>query len=101
MDEKVNTLFQLGVNLYEAQEYEPAALCFKEAAELFHPAAQYWYARCLEWGLGVTADAGEAFAWYERAAQLGDPQAQCRLYFGQGAEQDMAAATARRAKATE
>lgn len=79
MDERLDTLHELGLNLYEAQEYVPAATCFKEAAELFHPAAQYWYARCLEWGLGVDADVGEAFAWYERAAQLGDTQAQCRL----------------------
>ena len=79
MDEKLNTLYHLGVSLYEAQEYAPAELCFKEAAELFHPAAQYWYARCLEWGLGVSANADEAFTWYERAAQLGDAQAQCRL----------------------
>lgn len=79
MDEKLNTLYRMGVSLFEAQEYAPAVLCFKEAAELFHPGAQYWYARCLEWGLGVTADAGEAFVWYKRAAQLGDPQAQCRL----------------------
>jgi TPR repeat protein len=46
---------------------------------LFHPAAQFWYARCLEWGLGVTAESASAFMWYERAAQLGDAQAQCRL----------------------
>ncbi len=79
MDEKLDTLYELGVSLYEAQEYKPAATCFKEAAELFHPAAQYWYARCLEWGLGVKADECEALVWYARAAQLGDAQAQCRL----------------------
>lgn len=79
MDKRLNTLHELGISLYEAQEYAPAVACFKEAAEMFHPAAQYWYAHCLEWGLGVEADAGEAFAWYERAAELGYAQAQYRL----------------------
>ena len=79
MDEKLDTLYQLGLSLYETREYAPAAICFREAAELFHPAAQFWYARCLEWGLGVTADSGEAFEWYRRAAQLKDAQALCRL----------------------
>jgi TPR repeat protein len=79
MDEKLETLYQLGKGLYETREYAPAALCFKEAAELFHPAAQCDYAHCLEWGLGTTASAGEALLWYERAAQLGDERAMRRL----------------------
>ena len=33
----------------------------------------------LNGGLGVAENMEEAFAWYERAAQLGDAQAQCRL----------------------
>ena len=84
MDERLDTLYALGVSLYEAQEYLPAAICFKEAAELFHPAAQYQYAHCLEWGLGVEANADDALIWYERAAQLGYAQARCHLGDGIG-----------------
>jgi len=79
MNEKLDTLYQLGESLYETKEFSAAAMCYKEAAELFHPAAQFGYARCLEWGLGVSANADDAFRWYERAAQLGDAQALCRL----------------------
>ena len=79
MDEKLETLYQLGESLYETREYTASALCFKEAAELFHPAAQFGYARSLEWGLGVTANQSEAFVWYERSAQLGNVLAMCRM----------------------
>lgn len=79
MDEKLDTLYQLGESLYEAREYTASALCFKEAAELFHSGAQFGYARSLEWGLGVTANQSEAFVWYERAAQLGNVSAMCRM----------------------
>jgi TPR repeat protein len=79
MDEKLETLHQLGESLFEAREYTASALCFKEAAELFHAASQFGYARSLEWGLGVTANQNEAFVWYRRAAQLGNVLAMCRM----------------------
>ena len=48
-----------------------------------------WYADGLD---GVSQDHGEAFQWWQRAAQAGDAHAQLRLahsYFeGRGVEQD-------------
>lgn len=79
MDDRIDELYIQGMVFTEIKEYKQAAECFREAAEWFHPDAQYRLAFCYEWGLGVKVDTTEAIFWYTRAAELNHVQAQCYL----------------------
>lgn len=79
MDDRIDELYVQGMVFTEIKDYEQAAECFREAAEWFHPDAQYRLAFCYEWGLGVKADTTESICWYTRSAELNQVQAQCHL----------------------
>jgi TPR repeat protein len=59
--------------LYKAEDYRSAAPLFLQAAEAGNPAAMGWMGHLCEWGRGVRSDRAEAFRWYKKAADAGDP----------------------------
>ena len=63
----------LGMYYYSSDErdYVRAAQYFRRAAEAGNAEAQFRLGYCLTEGLGVDADAGEAAAWFEKAAVQG------------------------------
>jgi TPR repeat protein len=62
-----------------AQDYAQAAVCYTEAAEQGHSAAQLNLAALYERGQGVTRDEAKALMWLTKAATLGNAAAQYRL----------------------
>ena len=59
-----------------------AAVLFRQGAERGDPTSMFFYAQCLEGGLGVTADATAARDWYQKAATEGEPRAAAKLQKG-------------------
>jgi TPR repeat protein len=66
----------------QAKRTEKAVSLFRDGARQNNALCMYLYARCLEAGTGVSADAQEAAVWYRRAANSGNPAAQewCRQH---------------------
>lgn len=62
-----------------AQDYERAALWFREAAENGVANARYNLGVLYHQGIGVQQDIQQAINWYEQAAKLGHPEAQYNL----------------------
>ena len=60
---------------------DPAAACvlFRQGAEKGDASSMFYYAQCLEGGVGLDADATEARKWYEQAAAKGDTRAAVKL----------------------
>lgn len=56
-----------------------AAVLFRQGAERGDPTCMFFYAQCLDGGVGVTADATAAREWYEKAATNGEPRAAAKL----------------------
>ena len=56
-----------------------AVALFKQGAEKGDASSMFYYAQCLEGGVGLTADAAEARKWYEEAAAKGDPRAAAKV----------------------
>ena len=61
------------------QDYQAAALCFRQAAERGFAVAQTNLARMYAQGEGRPKDEVEAGKWFRRAANQGDPGAQFHL----------------------
>ena len=66
----------------QAKRTEKAVNLFRDGARQNNALCMYLYARCLEAGTGVSADAQEAAVWYRHAANSGNPAAQewCRQH---------------------
>lgn len=60
-------------------EHERAYHLYLQAAKQNHPAASYRVAVCNELGVGTRKDPGRAFAFYRKAASLGDTAAMYKL----------------------
>ena len=71
--------FDQGVKANDSKLYLEAARCFRKAAELGMPQAQYVLAQYLEKGLGEARDEAAATHWYHRAASNGVTEAQMAL----------------------
>lgn len=56
-----------------------AVALFKEGAEKGDGSSMFYYAQCLEGGVGLEANAAEARKWYEQAAAKGDPRAAAKV----------------------
>jgi TPR repeat protein len=66
-------LFREGMRLYrEGTDAIRAAALLRDAAELGHSGAQFWYGDCLESGRGIGRDTREAGAYYRLARANGD-----------------------------
>src|SRR5207237_9692675 len=65
-----------------AKRTQKAVRLLRDGARQNNALCMYLYARCLESGTGVSADAQEAVVWYRRAANSGNPAAQewCRQH---------------------
>ena len=89
-------LVDKGVEHYENKEYEQAAECFRQAAEMGHAVAQSYLGVYYENGWGVPKDAAEAVKWYRAAAEQGEAGAQFNLALcyrnGRGVPKDEAEA---------
>ena len=66
-------------NAFTRNDFETAARHFALAAERDIPEAQYMFGECLERGLGIEKDPGEAIRWWRKAAENGSADAQYRL----------------------
>jgi len=60
-------------------EHERAYHLYLQAAKQNHPSASYRVAVCNELGVGTRKDPGRAFAFYRKAASLGDTAAMYKL----------------------
>ena len=58
-----------------ASSPEVASNLFKQGAEKGDPTGMFFYASCLEGGIGVTKDTKTAQEWYRRSARAGHPGA--------------------------
>ena len=72
-------LVDKGVEHHENKEYEQAAECFRQAAEMGHAGAQSNLGVYYENGWGVPKDAAEAVKWFRAAAEQGHAVAQSNL----------------------
>jgi hypothetical protein len=91
-----SSVFDRGVQRYEAHDYAGAAQLFRQAAEGGDWRAQLQLGYQYEIGQGVPRDYRAAAQWYERAARTGNAQAQKNLGTmyerGLGVDQDWVAA---------
>jgi len=58
-----------------AKDEKKAAALFKDGAEKGNPSCMFYYAMCLEGGVGVEKDESTAKEWYVKAARGGDRRA--------------------------
>jgi TPR repeat protein len=65
--------------LYKAEDYQSAAPLFLQAAEAGNSAAMGWMGRLCEHGQGAKYDREEAYRWYRKAADAGDPAGMSNL----------------------
>ena len=85
--EAADRRFREGVHQHDAKEYEAAFESFLAAAQLGHVKAQFCLGKMyadgefyrVSWAAGLKADHAEAFRWYQRAAEAGDPLGQLHL----------------------
>jgi len=86
------SLFDLGIEYYQKEDYEAALLWFKLAAEQGFANAQYNLGVMYDQGQGVAQDYKEAVRWYRQAAEQGLAKAQYNLGVrydnGEGVPQD-------------
>ena len=85
-------LFNYGVNMYNAKNYEEAVKWWRLAAELGDARAQFNLGVCYDHGTGVARNFAEAVKWYRFAAEQGVVKAQYYLglcyKYGVGVERD-------------
>ncbi|KAI8850305.1 hypothetical protein BC829DRAFT_425192 [Chytridium lagenaria] len=82
-----HSLHELGLLYEEKNASDPAAADPSYSRELFHKAAQFGYAPsqyrlglCYEYGLlGLPVDPRRSIAWYTKAAEQGEPEAELAL----------------------
>jgi ankyrin repeat protein len=72
-----DTVFKEGLAVYQtlSPNHARAASLFQQAADLGHPAAQYYLAMLYEKGTGVSKDLATALKWYRQSATKGYPEA--------------------------
>jgi TPR repeat protein len=82
-DERVQAKFKQAEQYYygrgRAQDFTMAAALYRECAEQGFAPAMNSLGRLQELGQGVPRDLAQAKAWYEKAAALGNPDAQAAL----------------------
>ena len=71
--------YRLGMQAMQSGQYDQAFKYWKPLADNGHVDSQFQIAQLLEHGRGVDKDFDQALAWYERAAQKGQGEAQYRL----------------------
>ena len=90
--EDSNSIYIKGKKYEEVDDFENAAKCYRQAAELGHADAQYRLGCCYYGGEGVKEDLYEAFKWRKLAALQGHADAQYDVgwgyYYGEGVEKD-------------
>ena len=76
--QKGNVLDKLaeGKRLYNAQDYTAAFECYRIAAEAGNSEAQFYFASCYYYGMGVEQDLTEAAKWFRKSAEQGNKYAQ-------------------------
>ncbi len=83
-----DTVFKEGLAVYQtlSPNHARAASLFQQAADLGHPAAQYYLAMLYEKGTGVSKDQETALKWYRQSATKGYPEAGMALgdFFSNG-----------------
>jgi TPR repeat protein len=88
--------FQEGQIYAENQQYEYAISCYKEAAGLGLPEAEYEVGLFYYQGLGVLKNTKTAVKWWTKAAEKGYAEAQYAVgdchYNGEGVKEDKAKA---------
>lgn len=67
-----------GIRYYNRKDYDNAFAIFKRATESKNKNAYFYYAICLEYGLGCEVAPEEAFNYYSQAVRVGDDNA---LYY--------------------
>lgn len=67
-----------GIRFYNRKDYDNAFAIFKRATESKNKNAYFYYAICLEYGLGCEVAPEEAFNYYSQAVKSGDDNA---LYY--------------------
>ncbi len=67
-----------GIRYYNRKDYDKAFAIFKRATESKNKNAYFYYAICLEYGLGCEVAPEEAFNYYSQAVRAGDDNA---LYY--------------------
>ena len=87
------TLFEEGIEFYQAEKYAEAYKCFENAAENGNADAMYRIALHYDLGRGVGQDNIKAVEWCEKAAELGVGDAMFTIgqyyYDGSGVERDL------------
>ena len=71
--------YDLGVQAFDAKQYEAAAEHYRKAAELGHSGGQNALGYCYYYGLGVERDYEKAVEWYRKAAEQGNRKAQYNM----------------------
>lgn len=71
--------FSLGLLLYRQHRYDEALAQFRNAANLNHPDATYYYALMISKGQGTASKPRESFELFKKAALSGEPRAQRAL----------------------
>lgn len=69
------TNFYEGIASFRAQKYREAFIRLKPEAEKGQPDAQYAIGYMYYYGVGVTENRKNAFAWINQAAHAGQPEA--------------------------
>jgi len=85
-------VFNKGFEAHTAQQYDKAIQAYRQSAELGYPKGYRYVGILYRAGYGVEKNLHEAFVWIERAAVLGDADAQydtaSSYMFGKGVQKD-------------
>lgn len=72
---KNSTDLDEGIRFYNRKDYDNAFAIFKRATETKNKNAYFYYAICLEYGLGCEVSPEESFKYYSQAVRAGDDNA--------------------------
>ena len=71
--------YDLGVQAFDARQYEASVEHYRKAAELGHSGGQNALGYCYYYGLGVERDYEKAVEWYRKSAEQGNEKAQYNM----------------------